>query len=71
MARVGQRHLKQTELLETIQVYNKAQECLPIKIIQAVTVTMGMKMVVCFKDKQHKTNPHGPLKFAEIWGITY
>lgn len=57
MARAGQRHVKQTELLETIQVYNKAQECLPIKIIQAVTATMGMKNVVCFKDKQQKPNP--------------
>ena len=37
VAQVEQRHLIQTELLETRQVYKKAQECLEIKIIKAIT----------------------------------
>ena len=42
MAQVEQRHLIQTELLETRQVYKKTQECLEIEIIKAVTVSMGI-----------------------------
>ena len=42
VAQVEQRHLIQTELLETRQVYKKAQECLEIKIIKAITVSMGI-----------------------------
>lgn len=42
VAQVEQRHLIQTELLETRQVYKKTQECLEIEIIKAVTVSMGI-----------------------------
>ena len=56
MAQVEQRHLIQTELLETRQVYKKTQECLEIEIIKAVTVSMGIneKMWYILKIKTRK-----------------
>lgn len=42
VAQVEQRHLIHTGLLETRQVYKKAQECLEVKIIKAVTVSVGI-----------------------------